>query len=110
VKPRLNLVFGTEFYAIDGVQRSLGASTTSPMGITSTGFAEYLRGVLGFEYTFKAPNRPFISIVLRPTGGIGYKSGFGLEGASIAVSLGAVSDFGKQSGSLPDEEDGHLTD
>jgi hypothetical protein len=107
---RLNLVLGAEFYAIDGTQKNRGSSAETPMGLNAPdGLVDYFRGVVGFEYFFKGPNRPFISVAFRPTGSLKYQDGIGLQGASISVTLGAITNFGKQS-DQPSEDEVHSLD
>jgi hypothetical protein len=101
----LNLVLGGEFYAIDGEQVGARDRKTQPFGVSSAAITDYMRGLVGVEYFFKGPNRPFISVSFRPTGAIGWDDQLGLRNGSVCVSLGAIATLpgkGKDKGS--DEE------
>ncbi len=92
-----NFVLGGEYYYLDGEQQAAGGGTQFPFGLNAgDGTIDYFRGLIGFEYFFKGPNRPFISFALRPTGSMSYRSGFGLQGISLSVTLGAITSFDKQ--------------
>lgn len=86
VLPRLNLVFGGEFYALDGTQ---GPTINGDSKTFSN--QDNIRGLIGFEFYMAGKNRSYISVAFRPTPNLDWESGHGIKGASISISLGAIS-------------------
>jgi hypothetical protein len=107
-----NFVLGGEFYAlVDGEQRSARGGSKQPFGLHApAGNLDYARGIVGVEYFFKGAKRSFVSVVFRPTGSLGYDDAFGLQGGSVAVTLGAITGFAKQSDQPVDDESRSLGD
>ncbi len=100
--PAFNMILGGEFYAIDGEQTSRLVTKPAPYSNS-----DQFRGLLGFEVYFPGKNRPFISLAFRPTGAVGWNDDYGLENASISLSLGSITSLpGKTpSSGLDDDSD-----
>jgi len=109
-RERMNFVIGGEFYAIDGKQQTALGGAKKPFGVNAPEVTDYFRGLVGVEYFFKGPNRPFISLLFRPTGALGYNDNLGLEGGSISLTFGAITSFGKQSEQAHDDDSHVLGD
>jgi hypothetical protein len=104
VMEKLNFVLGGEYYAWDGEQKSAKEVVTK-FGLSKpTGTTDYLRGLVGVEYFFKGKSRPFISIAFRPNAKLGWKNDMGLQGGSISISLGAMTNLGKSKSQTGEDE------
>ncbi len=108
---RFTVILGGEFYAIDeGSQESAAGTGSKTFGMSEpNGTMDHIRAVVGVEYFFKGRNRSFISLAFRPTGELGYEDNLGLQGGSISLTLGAISNFGNKVGQSS-EDDGPTLD
>jgi hypothetical protein len=107
---QLTLVFGGEYHTLDGTQKN-GAGAQSGFGLEGLTSVEYMRGLIGVEYVLPQKNRPFMNVSLRPTGGLGWEENLGIQGASLSVTFGVMTDIGKATVGHQEEENfGHLED
>ncbi|MBF0431848.1 MAG: hypothetical protein HQK83_11250 [Fibrobacteria bacterium] len=90
----LNAALGFEAFFIDGNQ----ANTSVGLGENPFGINTPYRGMISLEYYPKTyrdlwENQPFFSITVRGAPGIGLDNNLGLKNASIAVSVGMITNF-----------------
>lgn len=103
VMPRLNLVLGAEYHALDGTQENT-LKKQSGFGLNAAEEVDAGRGLIGVEYTFPQKNRPFISVSFRPNGNLGWDDRLGIKNASVAVSFGVITDLGRVAPGKQEEE------
>lgn len=102
--PRLTLVLGGEYHALDGTQKN-SAGRELPFGLEGLTPVEAGRGLVGVEYVMPQKNRPFFNVSLRPTGNIGWNEKLGIQGASLSVTFGVMTDIGSATVGHQEEED-----
>jgi hypothetical protein len=99
----MTLVLGGEYHTLDGTQKN-GTGAKQGFGLEGLTAAEYLRGLIGIEYVMPQKNRPFVNISVRPTGGLGWDDKLGVQGGSISVTFGVMTDLGKATVGHQEEE------
>ncbi len=87
-----NVAMGAEYFLLDGEQRN-----NLQHGVKFANLDQY-RGLLALEFfpphsSLTSKGIPYISLSFRPTGSIGWNDRLGLQNASIAISLGFISDL-----------------